>query len=121
MLNFILKLFISVTYAVLLVSCSGSTESFSSPSFDGSAIISWYSPTSNTDGSELIDLNSYIIYYGLSPDDLASSVSISNIGLNTYVIDKLKPNTTYFFAIKSVNSNSVESPYSTIVSKYTLK
>jgi len=120
MLNRICKLCILGLFAVLIVACSGSTESLSSSSFDGSAIISWHSPTRNTDGSELINLSSYTIYYGLSPDSLTSSVSVSNIGLNTYVIDKLKSNTIYFFAIKSINSDNVESPNSTIISKYTL-
>jgi len=120
MLNRISKLCILGLCTVLIVACSGSTESLSSSNFDGSAIISWHSPTRNTDGSELINLSSYTINYGLSPDSLTSSVSVSNIGLNTYVIDKLNSNTTYFFAIKSVNSDNVESPNSTIISKYTL-
>jgi len=118
MLNFILKLFISVTYAILLVACSGSTESLTSSNLNGSTVISWQSPLSNTDGSELTNLSGYTIYYGLSPDDLNNSLSVSNIGLNVYVIENLRTSTSYYFAMTSRNSENIESSYSPITSKY---
>jgi len=118
MLNLIFKLFISLTYAVLLIACSGSTESLNSSSSNGSAIISWQSPSRNTDGSALTNLSGHMIYYGLSADDLNNSLSASNVGLNVHVIENLKTRTIYYFAITSINSDDVESSYSPIVSKY---
>ena len=120
MLNLILKLFISVIYSVLIVACSGSTESLDEDdsNSNGSVIISWQSPLRNTDGSELTNLSGHMIYYGLSPENLDNSLNASNIGLNVYLIENLKTKTIYYFAITSINSDDVESSYSPIISKY---
>ena len=82
----------------------------------GAATVSWEAPTTNTDGSPLMDLTGYRIYYGSSPENLGHSVQINTIGLQTYVIDDLQAG-TWYFAVMAVASNGTESSLSTVVAK----
>ena len=82
----------------------------------GAATVSWEAPTTNTDGSPLMDLAGYRIYYGSSPENLGHSVQINTIGLQTYVIDDLQAG-TWYFAVMAVASNGTESSLSTVVAK----
>jgi len=84
----------------------------------GIATLSWNPPTENIDNSLLTDLNGYKIYYGLSADALNNAITISNIGVDSYVIENLNVNTTYYFSITAVNAFNSESDLSNIVSKY---
>lgn len=80
------------------------------------ATLSWEAPTDNTNGSPLTDLVGYRIYYGQSPDGLTQTVQINTIGLQTYVIDGLESG-TWYFAIRALAANGVESALSDIVLK----
>ena len=82
----------------------------------GSATLSWMPPTQNADGSTLTDLSGYRIYYGRSADALDQLITLTNPGLTSYVIENLSP-ATWFFAMTSVNSQSVESSRSATASK----
>lgn len=82
----------------------------------GSATLSWTPPTENADGSTLVNLAGYRIYYGQSPNQLTERVVINSAGISTYMIENLSP-TTWYFAMTAVNSNGVESERSTTVSK----
>ena len=93
------------------------TSSTETPPGVGVATINWTPPTENTDGTALVDLAGYKIYYGTAPDSLHNNVIINNTGLTSYVIDNLDNNTTYYFSITAVNSQGIESPFSNIVSK----
>jgi len=84
----------------------------------GVATLNWIPPTENSDGSTLVDLSGYKIYYGTTPNSLYNSIVIDNPGLTSYVIDNLVNNTTYYFSITAINSKNVESTYSNVVSKY---
>ena len=81
-----------------------------------SATLSWYAPTSNTNGSALTDLSGYRIYYGPSESDLNESVQITSVGIQTYVIENLQPG-TWYFAIQTLTSQGTESALSGIVAK----
>jgi len=83
----------------------------------GSATLNWLPPTENVDGTGLQDLAGYKIYYGTAPDALTTVISINNPGLTAFVIENLPGNTTYYFAITSLNSKAIESSFSNIVSK----
>lgn len=87
------------------------------PDAKGAVTLNWTPPTENTDGSVLTDLSGYKIYFGSSADLLTQSITISNTGLTEYVIENLTANSTYYFTITAVNSLSVESDYSSIISK----
>jgi hypothetical protein len=81
----------------------------------GAISLSWQPPTQREDGSALTDLAGYKVYWGTIPDSYQNSVSISNIGVVNYVIEPLAPG-TYYVAATALDSNGVESGYSTPVS-----
>lgn len=81
-------------------------------SSSSNATLSWTAPTENTDGSVLVNLHGYVIHYGTVANDLTSSITISNPGVTTYVVDNLAAGTYYFTlsatttgGVQSVNSN----------------
>ena len=82
----------------------------------GNATLYWEAPTSNTNGTALTDLSGYRIYYGASEDDMIETVQITNVGIQTYVIDDLASG-TWYFAVRALSSEGTESPLSEIVSK----
>jgi Fibronectin type III domain len=112
-----------IAIASLISGCDDpgpSSATSSGPSSVGSesraATLSWDAPTSNTNGTALTDLSGYRIYYGSSPRDLSQTVQISNVGLQTYVIDNLQPG-TWYFAVMAVASGGGESTLSDVVAK----
>ena len=82
----------------------------------GAATLSWYPPTQNSDGSQLVDLVGYRIYYGRNPDNLTQVVVLNNPGLTRYVIENLTA-ARWHFAMTSVNAAGVESERSPTASK----
>jgi hypothetical protein len=103
---------ISVTDGVDTVSLAVfSIEVVAANSSTGSVTLSWTAPTENEDGSTLVDLAGYRIYWGTAPGNYPNSLTIDNPGLTTYVIDNLAPD-TYEFVATSFNAAGVESAYS---------
>jgi len=84
----------------------------------GTATLNWMPPTENTDGSALIDLIEYKIYYGTSPDTMTNEIPNISIGLSTYVIENLQTDTTYYFSMTAINSTGIESTFSNTLSAY---
>ncbi len=82
----------------------------------GSATLNWTPPTQNTDGSNLMDLAGYKIYYGTSPDSYLNQITINNPGVTTYVVDNLTPNTWYLVST-AFNSSGMESDVSNVATK----
>ncbi len=76
--------------------------------------LSWEAPTQNTDGTPLLDLRGYRIYYGTTPQ-VRNTIDVDNPGLTTYVIDNLSAG-TYYFAVTSYNSAGVDSSHSPEIS-----
>ena len=106
--------------AVLLSGCHWHRSDSSAPapsgtSGTGTATLSWEAPTTNTDGSALIDLSGYRIYYGMSSADLSQTVQLG-LGTQTYVIENLGTG-TWYFAIRAVTNTGLESALSQVVSK----
>ena len=54
----------------------------------GSATLSWTPPTTNTDGSPLTNLAGYKVYWGPPPGTYPNSVTLTNPGLTSYVVDE---------------------------------
>lgn len=77
--------------------------------------LSWQPPTENTDGSALTDLSGYVINYGTQSGDYTSSITLTNPGLTTYVVDNLAAG-TYYFSITATASDGSESAPSPEVS-----
>ena len=82
----------------------------------GSVTLDWTAPTENEDGSALTDLAGYKIYWGTTPGNYTSSVTVDSAGLTSYVVDNLVPG-TYEFVATSYNAAGVESAYSSPATK----
>lgn len=93
---------------------SGLTSS-TPPTASTGVTINWTPPTENTDGSALTNLAGYDIHYGTQPGNYTQTITVSNPGIATYVVDNLSPG-TYYFAVAAVNSQGAESPLSSPVS-----
>jgi hypothetical protein len=82
----------------------------------GAASLSWTPPTRNTDGSSLTNLAGYRISYGTSASSLSKTITVTNPGLSSYVVESLTAG-TWYFSIKAYTSTGTESAASTVVSK----
>ena len=106
------------------ISVSDGTTSTSLTSFDinvvatatGVATVMWTPPTENTDGTPLTNLAGYKVYWGMEQGDYSNSVTLSNAGLASYVVDQLTP-ARWYFAMTALNSAGTESDYSQVASK----
>jgi hypothetical protein len=82
----------------------------------GTATLNWYAPTTNTDGTALVDLAGYRVYHGTSASALTDVRTISSPGILTYVFEGLASG-THYFAVSAVNSAGVEGARSATGSK----
>lgn len=82
----------------------------------GSAPLRWTPPTLNSDGTRLTTLAGYRIVYGVNPDQLVNAIQVSSASATTHTVSNLAPN-VYYFAVKAVRADGVESQLSNIVSK----
>jgi len=82
----------------------------------GSATLSWEAPTTNSDGTALMDLAGYRIYYGSSAEHLDHTVNIGTVGVQTYVIEGLGPG-NWYFAVMALAADGAESGLSDLVVK----
>lgn len=78
---------------------------------NGAVTLSWVAPTQNEDGSPLLDLAGYEIYWGPQSGSYPYSVQISNPGITAYTLENLTAG-TYYFAMKARNSQGVTSTFS---------
>jgi hypothetical protein len=81
----------------------------------GSATVNWTPPTTNTDGTSLMNLAGYRIYYGTSASNLDKMVS-ANVGTTSYMVENLTP-ATWYFAVKAYTSSGTESDASNVATK----
>jgi len=82
----------------------------------GTARVSWVAPTSNTNDTPLVNLAAYRVYYGTSSSSLTQSSEVNDITLRTATISSLTLG-TWYFAVRAVNTNQLESGNSNIASK----
>ena len=96
---------------------SGSVSGGGTPSTASIAnvTINWTPPTENTDGTSLTNLSGYNIHYGTASHNYTQTISVTNPGLASYVVENLTAG-TYYFAVAAVNSAGTESPLSSEVS-----
>lgn len=81
------------------------------PVGNGKALVSWMPPTENTDGSPLLDLAGYRIYYGINSGIYSKTVDIDNPGLTSFLVEDLGVS-DWFFAMTAYNAFGAESGYS---------
>ena len=112
------------TSSGIVISVSDGEQSASLPAFavavtqtgGGSATLSWMPPQQNTDGTPLVNLAGYHVYYGTNASSLSQSVKITNPSISTYVVSDLSSG-TWYFSVKAYNTKNVESDFSAKVSK----
>ena len=106
-------------YENIRISVSDGTSSTSTPAFSiavvetstGSVTLSWSAPTQNVDGTPLLDLAGYTIYYGPAERQYDHSIEIDNPGVTTAVIENLGLG-TWYFAATATTASGMESEYS---------
>lgn len=84
------------------------------PAIVGSLLVTWTSPTENTDSSPLTNLWGYKIYYTLEGDTATRSVKLQNPSLTAYKLDTLAPG-NYTVSMTSLNATNGESARSNSV------
>lgn len=77
----------------------------------GNVSLSWQAPTENTNGSALLNLAGYVIHYGSVSQTYTSTITISNPGLTSYVVEDLPPG-TYYFSMSSTTTSGEQSSLS---------
>jgi hypothetical protein len=112
------------TYTNVVISVSDGRATSQLPPFSiavqayafGSATLSWQAPIENSDGSPLLDLAGYRIYWGKQSGNYTNSINNPNPGVTTYVIENLTSG-MYYFVATAVSGNGVESARSEEVFK----
>ncbi len=115
------------TFSGIRISVSDSKATVSLPDFSiavanaalpssRAITLSWYPPTANTNGTPLVNLGGYRIYYGTSASSMTSTITLTNPGLTAYVIENLAAG-TWYVAMASRTTTGVEGPLSGVLSK----
>jgi hypothetical protein len=83
---------------------------------NGIAKLSWTAPTQNSDGSKIIDLAGFYIYYGTNPYALNETVQVRDPRTTTYTLTNLKSGTTYYFSVLAYTATGIRGSASATVS-----
>jgi hypothetical protein len=113
------------TSSSILIGVSDGKASATLPAFaitvagtqTASVTLSWVAPKTNTDGTPLMDLAGYRVFYGTASGQYTQSVSVPSPSITSVVVEGLSTGRTWYFATKAVNSSGGESDYSQEVSK----
>ena len=76
--------------------------------------LSWAPPVENADGSPLLDLAGFRIYYGSRRGEFPFVIEVDNPGLTAFVVENLAPG-RYFFATTALDGSGNESPMSEVI------
>ncbi|MFC4309788.1 fibronectin type III domain-containing protein [Steroidobacter flavus] len=82
----------------------------------GTATLTWTPPTQNDNGTSLANLAGYRISYGTKPTELTLTIELPNPSASGYIVPNLAPG-TYYFSVRSYNSQGKESTPSKVVKK----
>jgi hypothetical protein len=112
------------TYSNIQIRVSDGTVEAALPAFsiavqqaaNGSATLSWNAPTTRTDGSALTNLAGYRLRYGNSSGNYPNTITVTNPGLTSYVVNNLASG-TWFFVLAAYDSAGLESSNTNPVSK----
>jgi hypothetical protein len=86
------------------------------PATTGSATLSWTPPTTNSDGTPLVNLAGFRILYGQASRQYSQVLDIASPVIATAMIENLSAG-TWYFAVKAYTSAGVESDVSNEASK----
>lgn len=111
-------------YADIVIRVSDGMASASLPVFgirvvqagNGSATLSWIPPTTRSDGSPLVNLAGFNVFYGRTSGSYSNRIKLNNPGLTAYVVGNLASG-SWFFAMTAFDGPGVESNRSDEASK----
>lgn len=86
-----------------------------SPAQTGTAVLYWQPPSTNTDGSPLVDLQGYKVYAGNTSSDLRYVTSVSATA-TSYTMNNLGAG-AHYFAVSAYNQAGAESTFSNVATK----
>lgn len=95
---------------------ASATPSAPTPVSGRSVALSWDVPTRTVDGATLADLAGYRIHFGTNANALVQAIEVQSSGANTFTVQNL-PAGTYYFAVRAITANGVESELSNIISR----
>lgn len=114
------------TYSGIVISVSDGQASASLAPFNiqvaapapssGNAVLSWVTPTTNTDGTPLTDLAGFTINYGTSAGAMTQTVTVSGAGATGYTIQGLAAG-TWYFSVTAYTSVGTQSAPSNVASE----
>lgn len=93
---------------------SNYTWTFTTGSAPGTATLTWDAPTENADGTTLVDLAGYRIYYGTFSGSYTIPIDAGNV--TTYTFTGLSTG-TYYFAVTAYDTSGNEGAYSIEVNR----
>lgn len=77
--------------------------------------LEWVAPSTNSDGSPVVDLQGFKVYYGTNSGDYVNSIDVGNS--TSCVVSSLSQGTVYYFVVVAYDSAGTESNPSNEVSK----
>jgi hypothetical protein len=112
------RTFTHVLFAILLTyPLSSCVERDAVSTTKGNAVtLSWDKPTTNVDGSSLVDLAGYRIYYGTLLGEYPHMDEVDDPEITRHVVADLEP-TTYYFVVTAYDAEGNESKQSNIAIK----
>ena len=106
-----------IMFTLFVTACGGGSGGEANDTGNvGTASLSWTPPTTNTDGTTLLDLAGYNIYYGMVNGSYPNKVVVNTFGVSSYLIENLASG-THFFVIRAYDNSGNESADSNVASK----
>jgi Putative Ig domain len=110
------------TFSNITISVSDGQASASLPTFSitvnaqatGNVPLSWVAPTTNTNGTTLTDLSSYVINYGTSASALTDQITVSSATATSYTVTGLATGTWYFSVTAYASDGTQSAPSNTV-------
>lgn len=109
---------IAIAFSLVLFGCGGAADGgpTTPPAGPGTTTLTWAATTSNVDGTPLLDLAGYRIYYGTEPGNYTVSIDAGNI--TTREVTGLPSGQTVYFSVTAYRLDGTESDHSNEVSKF---
>jgi hypothetical protein len=112
------------TYANITISVTDGSSTASLAPFNvdvlgtasGSIVVNWIPPSQRADGTALLNLAGYRIFWGTAEDDFPNEITIDNPGVLSYVVDQL-PAGTYYVVATAFDAQTLESSFSEVTVK----
>lgn len=103
-------LYRSTTFSLTCSGAGGNALAMIAVDVFGIVRLRWKAPTENVDGTPLLDLATYRIYYGEASGDYTTEVAVNDVTATEHRLSL--PSGSYYFAMTAVDRDGNESGYS---------